>query len=625
MSLDQALERAVALADLRAARDGAGLGPLGRWRLARALSRAASELGLALPPDPSPPHVADPDPVGATVALLQTAWLHRRGITLAPSLRGRAAIHERYWAELARRPRMTLSTKHRVLVAVGVAAVLGGGLALAISAASPEPPPTLPDGPLGALAAEREPAWVEAITDWVVALDRLSRARHEGELPTVIEERERNLALHRASVLADDLRQTLGDDAMAALARMLDAAESASRGGSGWAEREEAFADAVRAVNRALFEKGVGYFFDSYAVRYDDGRAEAALYTFRILARERFTADGVPIDALHLRRVDRLNIVQFLLGYTSRRMDVAVLLVDKLEAEVATRLGPSLEPGREMPLHMKEEGEGTTAWLAVREKAGQIVREAYYAAIPGQQQALSELGELLARRSDLVLDWNQRLESRGIELREFEDLAVDADYRDSFQRSTSLEARKVLDDIQARLETGEHRGLFSRLVARHARPVELHEVQHRIDYGRGDDFEVPTALLEALGIPESSAHKNSEEVRRMAYELSAYTAELARDPEWARVNLTLLAEHLYDGSGGAEGWSAVLILEGLARRLGLSFEPLVIDGRGADLDRVAAVHLELLGKQGKDLSAGAAALWAEWFEAPLVALERQAR
>lgn len=625
MSPDEALERAIALADLRPVRSRTGLGPLTRWRLSRTLARAASELALPLPTDPNAAHVADPDPAGATVALLQHAWLRRRGVALAPSLGGRAALHERYYGELARRPRNTLSSKHRLLIAGGVALALGGGLALAIASSAPEPPPSLPAGPLGTLAAEREPAWVEAITDWVVALDRLSRARHDGELPSVIAERERNLALHREAVLAGDLAATLGEEAMASLARMLDAAETATRGGDGWDDREEAFAEAVRAANRALFSRGVGYFFDSYAARFDDDRAEAALYTFRILARQRFVADGKPIDALHLRRVDRLNIVQYLLGYTSKRMDVAVLLVDKLEAEVATRLGPALEPGREMPLHMKEEGEGTTAWLDVRAKAGQVVREAYYGALPGQQQALSELGELLARRSDLVLDWNQRLEDRGIELREFEDIDVDPDYRDRFQRMTSLEARKVLDDIQRRLETDEHRGLFLRLVERHTRPVELHEVQHRIDYERGDDFEVPAALLEALGIPDSSAHKDSDEVRRIAYELSAYTAELARDPEWARVNLTLLAEHLYDGSGGAEGWSAVLILEGLARRLALAHDPIVVPGQGADLDRVAALHLVLLSRPGRALSAAAAALWQEWFGEPLVALERQDR
>jgi hypothetical protein len=408
---------------------------------------------------------------------------------------------------------------------------------------------------------------------------------------------------------------------MRGLTAMLDTAETATRATSDWREREEAFAEAVRATNRALMKRGVGYFFDSYGVHYDDGRLETAFYTFRILARRRYLAGETPIEALHLRRLDRLNIVQSLLGYTSKRMDVAVLLVDKLEGEVSTRLGPALEPGREMPLHMDAEDEGKTTWLAVRKKAGQIVRESFYGAMPGQQQALSELGELLARRNDLVVDWNMCLEHKGITMRDFNSLAVHDDYRDRFEAMTSPEARKVLDGIQKRLETDEHQRLFLQLVERHARPVELHEVQHRIDYARDDDFEVPEALLELLHIPEDDKRANEEEVRRIAYELSAYTAELARDPDWARINLTLLCEHLYNGEGGAEGWSAVLILQGLAAELGHRFAPLIgTNGTGVDLETVGAIHLALLGERGEDLSRGAATLWQKWFGEPLVTL-----
>jgi hypothetical protein len=83
----------------------------------------------------------------------------------------------------------------------------------------------------------------------------------------------------------------------------------------------------------------------SYAARFDGGGRRRRLHLPH--RRASALADGTYIDALHLRRIDRLNIVQSLLGYTSKRMDVAVLLIDKLEAEVATRLGPALEPWRD--------------------------------------------------------------------------------------------------------------------------------------------------------------------------------------------------------------------------------------------------------------------------------------
>ena len=615
-----AIARAVTLADLRVAT--AGLGPWSRWRARRALKAAAYELGIDLPRDVQ--HVPDRDPVGATVALLQIAWLRLHGVVLPPMLGGRDAIAERYWSEqsvLAKAPKRPLW----VTIAGFVASA---GISFGVVRAMKDDPPAWQPPALHSVGAhlppEREAEWVTAITDWVVALDRLARGRHEGELPSKLAEREELLARHRKAVLADDLKPVFGQPVMDALALMLDGGDTASGGGAGWEAREEVFAEAVRTTNRAMADKGFGYFFDSYAVRYeDDGRAEAALYTFRVDARRRYLAADKPVDALHLRRLDSLNIVQFLLGYTSKRMDVAVLLIDKLEGEVATRLGPALEPEREMPLRMSDEDEGKKAWLDVRKAAGRVVRESYYGAIPGQQQALAELGQLLARRNDLLEDWNLRLAAYNISLREFEALVVEPERRERFEKYTSPEARKVLDAIQSELETPERKRLFERLVARHAQPVELHEVQHRIDYASDDDFAVPAPLLRILQIPPDSVHAESDDVRRIAYELSAYTAEIARDPEWARVNLSLLSEHLYDGSGGAEGWSAVMILEGIGRELGVTFMPIVDpDGRraGADLETVAAVHVELLGKTGPELARAAATLWQKWFGHALVPL-----
>lgn len=613
LPIAEALARAVSLADARIALDRTR--GLARWRTRRLLARAGRELGLSLTAGAA--HVADRDPVGATVTLLQSAWLRLHGVVVPPSLDLRAATATRYWNELGR-PRPWRG--RWALRAVVMAAAIGIAIAVWPRAAAEPWRPPVSDGPLATLSAEREAEWVDALSDWVIDLDRLARARHAGDSAEA-SKRFASLAESRGAVLADDVRARFGDPVMNALGVMLSAGEAAADGGSGWEDREEAYAEAVRATNRALYAAGLGYFFDSYAVRFDDGRAEAAFFTFRIAARQRYLAGDTPIEALHLRRIDHLNLVQFLLGYTSKRMDVAVLLVDKLEEEIATRLGPALEPGHEMPLHMDAEDEGKTSWLAVRQKAGQVVREAFYGALPSEQQALSELGELLARRADLVADWNERLEHRDIELREFDSLVVEPNTRDRFEALTSREARKVLDEIQVGLETAERGELFVRLVARHARPVELHEVQHRIDYAAGDDFRPPGALLELLRIPEGSEAADSDDVRRITFELSAYTAELARDPAWARVNLTLLCEHLYDGSGGAEGWSAVAILEGLGRHLELDVAPLLTEGTGADLETVAGLHLRLLAQPGERIAGAAGKLWNEWFGHPLVPIQ----
>lgn len=646
-----ALTRAVALADLRAwepvARETGGvLAPLVRWKVRRAIRRAVEELGLVWPRDPSgqessrvgprgAPSAERPfDAVGATVFALQTAWLRVHGGPDRHWIPTATSTSEHYFAALARLPRARLGPTSRVLVLLVAVAALVAVVPLVSALTRPTPLTYVaPTGPFVVLPPEREAAWVEAVSDWVIALDQVMRARASGELSGPLADKQDALHAARPAVLAEDLGAIFGEPVMTALAAMLDAAEASTRGGSDWSSREDAFALSVRDVNRALRQKNLGYFFDSYAVLYDDGRAEAALYTFRIAAREAFRpADGAPVEALHLRRLDKLNIVQFLLGYTSRRMDVAVVLLDKLEEEVSTRLGPALMPGREMPLHMPT-GEGEQWWLDVRKRAGQAVREATYAALPRQQQALSELGELLARRTDLVADWNLRLASRDVELHEFPRLEVDVGYRGRFEALTSREARKVLDQIQERLEVEEMQRLFIELLARHAKAVERHELQHRLDYAAGDDFGAPPILLRALGVREDRA--DDDDVKRIAYELSAYTAELARDPEWAHVNLTLLAEHLYDGSGGAEGWSAILVMEGLAAKLGLTAPTLpdppdtavgatlgLGSAGGLDLEKVAALHAELLAKPPHQLGTAAAALWEDWFGHPLVEVTR---
>ena len=652
-----ALAHAVTVADLDAWRSQLGSGP-GPWlasrRISKALKAAARRLGVNLEVGRTT-HLdvsSEADPVGAKVALLQAAWLIAAGrgsmvaeTSLAAVLQTeagssaaiarRADLTSTYWKvvrEVSKNP-----PRRTLFIAVAVVAVVallaGAAVSALTTSALDEPAVALANSPINHLETTDEAPWIEAITDWVVAVDQLGRLRSEGALSAPIREAEEAVAAHRQAIVGPELT-ALSTGAKKAFVDVLDTGLAATDGTEGWEERENAFAEAVRTLNRVLARDGLGYFFDAYAAFYPDGRGEVGLFSFKVVARIRYRQSGgggpALVDALHLRRIDRLNLVQFLLGYTSKRMDVAVILLDKLEQQLATRLLPALRPNADMPLSVDgaAKDEDSAWWAAVKKRAGQHAREAFNGAFPGELQALTELGELLYKRVALFEEWNTRLAHRNITLREPENLEVPTTYRDQFERATSQLARATLDDLQERLEVVSNRKFFARLIARHAASVERHEVQHRLDYGEAE-FKVPPALYTLLGVdPEDERVKRDKSIERTAYELSAYTAELARDPAWLHVNLALLAEHLYDGSGGPEGYSALLILDGLGAELGVfgsapdSPRPLA-EKLPVAPERVAALHLALMDKPAHLLAKAAEALWQRWFDKPLASLARE--
>ncbi len=614
------LAHAVAVADLDAwsrRLSGHWLSPFLTFRIRSALRVGARLEGFAISFDGPRTTLSlqgELDPVGARVAVLQRAWLRLHGVSVSDlAALSRAEVAARYLDARAaprRAPRLALVLVPLVLV--------GTGLAVWAATRSESPPDA--SGPAVPFDDETETEWVEAITDWVVALDQRNRKRAAGALSGPMQEAEDALAVHRAAALSPKLAARVGEQTLDALRLVFDTGELASLGGDDWETHEEGFATAVRDLNRALSRGLKPYFFDAWSARDEEGRgAEVGLFIFRVVSRSRFSNDDEVIDALHLRRLDRLNLIQFLLGYTSKRMDVAVVLLDKLESELSTRLGPALAPSAEMPLHLPEDSASDEAlWKSLKERCGRDVREAFYAAIPSQQQAFADVGHALAARVELVAAHNERHASRGLKLRDFETFNVTGALRDSFAELTSPEAASSLDALQNLLETPENQRLLSRMLARHAATVEQHEVQHRIDYA-DETFAPPSALFALLGIDKDSDLANAPETLRIAYELSAYTAELARDPDWAKVNLALLAEHLYDGSGGAEGVSAILILEGLAERLAMSDFHLE---RPVAPTAAARLHFRLLDHPGEALARAAAELWQTWFGKPLPPLLR---
>jgi hypothetical protein len=142
--------------------------------------------------------------------------------------------------------------------------------------------------------------------------------------------------------------------------------------------------------------------------------------------------------------------------------------------------------------------------------------------------------------------------------------------------------------------------------------VRHHEAQHALDHDR--DLRYPPALAAYAGAP------SSELALRARLELSAYLSQIASDvwlPHLVLWNLTRHAFHRGDVRIAAEAYVAVVVVEGLARHLGVrSAGPLIHHG-AIDRDRLAALVGPLSTTPTTGLRSAAAALWGELFDEKL--------
>jgi hypothetical protein len=133
---------------------------------------------------------------------------------------------------------------------------------------------------------------------------------------------------------------------------------------------------------------------------------------------------------------------------------------------------------------------------------------------------------------------------------------------------------------------------------------------------------MPPRLEALVGPIEDAGEARSGAVAARA-ELSAYLAELARDPLTPRVGLTLIARFLFDRrmAGTPECYAALVIVEGLADELGVHAghdggPPLLADG-AIDRHVAAQAFLALAALPPERLRAAARELWETLFAAPL--------
>ncbi len=150
--------------------------------------------------------------------------------------------------------------------------------------------------------------------------------------------------------------------------------------------------------------------------------------------------------------------------------------------------------------------------------------------------------------------------------------------------------------------------------------IRHHEAQHGLEQEQAPAH--PAILAAFVGPVRDERGRPSTLASRSRNELSGYTSQLASDMWLPQVVLWNLSRHAFRPSrrGSPESFVAVIVIEGLARQLGIASPGPVVHGGEIDRDRLAALVAPIAARSTSELRTAAARLWAELFGEPLVRL-----
>jgi hypothetical protein len=368
------------------------------------------------------------------------------------------------------------------------------------------------------------------------------------------------------------------------------------------------FTVAATSLNEALAEAHLPFFVDVDVVT-SQARAEPWLYAFYVQRDEVVKAGGKDERVVHLLRLDQLNLRQSFLGYTRSTTGAAIVLLDHVETDLVVYVLPGLPPGERTDLLDEPSRDDSAAWQRdLGERASSIVRE-HFARL--HDADIDAVGKLLARRRALVESWKKNVAGLGLELRIPQRLVPEADYHEQLALRVPSAELLEWDDIHDRLlEPGPSRA-FLRARADEVASIERHELEHRIDYGRGL-VPVPPELAELLGVTNPLDVPPGSLAGRVRDEYSAYLAELASTPSPA-LELMLLSRFVFDAAqGGTYTVTSYAVLAALARELGAP-EP----RSRADRAQLAKIFIAITDHPGLEIQAAARRVWERAYGSPL--------
>ncbi|MEO6774601.1 MAG: hypothetical protein ABI467_16580 [Kofleriaceae bacterium] len=270
--------------------------------------------------------------------------------------------------------------------------------------------------------------------------------------------------------------------------------------------------------------------------------AHGTVFAFRVEEVVYVHAGGAPRRVLSLRRLDHLDVAHAVLGMQTEELGDPVVLLDQVDAFVASHLAPVVFGG-EFPVGDDAFARTATGRALELASGGAIARE------------LAPLHRDRARITQLVVA-----------------------------------------------------------------TVRRHEARHGFDNDRPSQLRYPAALAAYVG---DSTRSTAAFVARARAELAAYTSQIASDPRTPQLALWNLANLAFrrDHWSAAESYVAVVVVEGLARELGVkpANGPVIHDGQ-LDRQRLAGLALPLAHMSDDDLRAAARRLWQDFYDEGFIAI-----
>ncbi len=629
-AVDRGGDELVAMAALRS------VDPLLRFWARRRLRLALTAVLVAAPPSEQPwsespdPEYPDPEyPDQGTV--LRLTYLSIAGAQCPAQACGtmatiRAFETLRREAYAPARYRWWLSG----LLALVTLVTVGCGGLLGFRALRDKPPqsPHAPPHPTGAFAQGGVPrrggpvldrALGQDLPDFLIALDAWRRARGEGMLTG-----EPVRRLHKLETLQDRLetrrvRMALGESAALRLSWLLRVTRALAT--TRQVDRlTKLFVQSVVAFNDALAAHGLGYYLDSDVFSATGDVRHVILYVFRVERVQRFRASNRLVTALQLRRLDTLNWAHSALGFTRREHHEALVLLDSVDDILVSYLLPALGTSR-MQLVDKATAQAGLGliWPQKVSVRAAVVIERELARIPDLNLGLAKrLAGLLARRQALIARWQHTLSKSGRGLVEPTGLTLDWNYRRALKHVVAPKQLQEMAQLDRALGAPPMQRTLAALRGVIAKSVAHHEVQHRLDYDGLVSLSLPEVLRRRVG-PLVQRGRVRLHVQSARNELSAYLAELARARHTTQLELALITRLALDQRNAAspESHAAEIILEGLAKLLGLVLTPGPNTQHSGERARYALLYLHLTHQSPSTLRCAAQHLWEDLFDMDL--------
>ncbi|MFT3711983.1 MAG: hypothetical protein QM817_30445 [Archangium sp.] len=287
-----------------------------------------------------------------------------------------------------------------------------------------------------------------------------------------------------------------------------------------WPE-EERIKTACRDLNAAARDAGLEFWVDPMFV----SRNKPILTTYEVLERVKWsTVDGgVTTEAIHVRRLDRLNLELGLLGHASGSQPA--ILRDRMEVSVIDRL--RVDPD-EYPNAVDELA--TKLWRAELSKLVDA-------------KGLDEAERRVNLREKLLREMEKRLKGGQVHVERPQRLVFGDEYFETLEPFTSTRRRGgplfLASDLRALQRADEALGdsadlpTLVQVIDLEARVVEAHEVRHAIDQR---ELPVPALLQRLVGEGDLRFGRMSER------ELRAFIGQLHDSKPPACLTVIALAQ-----------------------------------------------------------------------------------